>query len=786
MEEESYFIEPQQTSLLGKLQHDIFALTDIDAIEQKQAIANDDDSIMVHCCHSAMREIQVLHDQLLALLERHPDLSPTDVVVMTSNIETYSPWIDAVFGSSDKTHALPYSIADGGIKSQSRLLTAFNGLLDLPQSRFDVESIVSLLECEAIQKRYSFDQDQLELIRRWLRETHTAWGLSADDKVSLDLPASEANTWRAGLDRLLLGYAMPESAGGLFDGRLGFDGISGERAETMAKLCAFIDDLDHYRQCLKAQLTTAQWQKLILKMLDTFFLASLDNSKDEAELLLIRKTLDTLVETTSLTDFQQTISVDLVKEWCKGHLDTQQTQIRFMGQGITFCGMVSMRSIPFKVVCLIGMNDGSFPRRQAMPGFDLMSRPPIRKGDRSQRNEDRYLFLESLLSAQAHFYISYVGASIIDNSAIPPSVLVSDVRDVLRLSFTTTKGEDIWQQILTEHPLQAFSRRYFDSSSSKLFSYAAAHCPPSKEQTISENWFRQPLPEADESWKTVNLVQLLAFYRHPARFLLQERLGLYLESDEEKLEPREPFDLDGLQAWSLRQQLLQYRLNDKNIAAALPMIWATGELPQGSVGDTLFDKQAEKVEVFAETLLPSYPDEFLSPLAFSLEINDFVLQGQLDGLTANGRFSFRMAKAKGGELLATWLQHLILNCIQPDNISCESHWITEDKDYHFLPVKEAATLLSDLLNLYWQGLHQPLPLFSSTSYAFAKASLNGGRANSEKAMFTAWEGNMKLLGEKEDLYYQQIYDEPPLDEHFKALTLMVYKPLHASLREGEL
>ncbi|MBL1321201.1 MAG: exodeoxyribonuclease V subunit gamma [Methylophaga sp.] len=786
MEEESHFIEPQQTSLLEKLQHDIYALTDIDSLSQKQQISTDDDSIMVHSCHSAMREIEVLHDQLLALFERHPDLSPTDVVVMTSNIEIYSPWIDAVFGSSDKAHTLPYSIADGGIKSQSHLLTAFNSLLDLPQSRFDVESIVSLLECESIQKRYSFDQDQLELIRRWLRETHTAWGLSADDKVSLGLPANDANTWRAGLDRLLLGYAIPESSGQLFDGRLGFDGISSDRAETMAKLCGFIDDLDRYRQRLKAQLTTIQWQKLVLKMLDTFFLANLDNSKEEAELLLIRKTLDTLVETTNLAEFQQTISVDLVKEWCEGHLDTEQTQMRFMGQGITFCGMVPMRSIPFKVVCLIGMNDGSFPRRQVMAGFDLMSRPPIRKGDRSQRNEDRYLFLESLLSAQAHFYISYVGASIVDNSLIPPSVLISDVRDVLRLSFVTADSEDIWQQILTEHPLQAFSQRYFNNSSPKLFSYVAAHCPPSKEQEGSENWFKQLLPEADESWKTVNLVQLLAFYRHPARFLLRERLGLYLESDEEQLDPREPFDLDGLQAWSLRQQLLQYRLSENSLSAALPMIQATGELPQGTVGEMFFDKQAEKVEVFADKLFPDYPDEFLAPLAFSLEINNFVLQGQLDGLTANGRFSFRMAKAKGGELLATWLQHLILNCIQPDNINYESHWITEDKDYHFLPVKEAKTLLSDLLDLYWQGLQQPLPLFSSTSYVFAKASLNGGRANPEKAMFAAWQGNMKLSGEKEDLYYQQVYDETPLEEHFKTVALAVYEPLQAHLREGEL
>lgn len=785
VEELSFFSVPEQRTLLEKLHYDIYALTDIDATDKKQPIAIDDDSMMVHSCHSAMREIEVLHDQLLALFERHPDLSPTEVVVMTPDIEIYSPWIDAVFGCATGKHIIPYSIADGGIKSQSQLLTAFNGLLALPQSRFDIESIVTLLECESIQHRFLLDQQQLELIRRWLRDTHTRWGLSADDKTALGLPATEANTWRAGLDRLLLGYAMPESADLLFDGKLGFDDISGDRAETMAQLCSFVDSLDRYRQRLTGQHTATQWQQLLLTLLDAFFLPSADNSTEQAELLLIRKTLDSLVETTELASFEQTITIDLVKEWFDNHLDLKQTQMRFMGHGVTFCGMVPMRSIPFNVVCLIGMNDASFPRRQTNPGFDLLSQTPPRQGDRSQRDEDRYLFLEAILSAQNHFYISYVGASIYDNSAIPPSVLASDVRDVLKLSFETADGDDIWQQIFTQHPLQAFSQRYFDNSSSKLFSYVTAHCPPNDKQDANNTgWSEHALPEPDQSWRSVSLGTLVKFYRHPARFLLQERLGLWLASDDEQLETREPFGLDGLQAWSLRQQLLQQRLQNNKLAEALPLIQATGVLPQGSVGDYVFNEQAEKVDLFADKLLPHYPDGFLAPLPFELAINDFTLQGQLEGMTSDGLFGYRMGKAKGGELVTVWIRHLILNCLQPENIKCESHWITEDKDYHFQTVKDAKAILSDLLGLYWQGLQQPLPLLPNTSYAFAKASLKGNKTDS--AMVGAWEGNMHFTGEKEDLYYQQIYVDSPLDEQFKTIALAVYEPLQAHFIKGEL
>jgi exodeoxyribonuclease V gamma subunit len=785
VEELSFFLVPEKRTLLEKLHYDIYALTNIDATDKKQPIAIDDDSMMVHSCHSAMREIEVLHDQLLALFERHPDLSPTEVVVMTPDIEIYSPWIDAVFGCATGKHIIPYSIADGGIKSQSQLLTAFNGLLALPQSRFDIESIVALLECESIQHRFLLDQQKLELIRRWLKDTHTRWGLSADDKTALGLPATEANTWRAGLDRLLLGYAMPESADLLFDGKLGFDDISGDRAETMAQLCSFVDSLGRYRQRLTGQHTAAQWQQLLLTLLDAFFLPSADNSTEQAELLLIRKTLDSLVETTELASFEQTITIDLVKEWFDNHLDLKQTKMRFMGHGVTFCGMVPMRSIPFNVVCLIGMNDASFPRRQTNPGFDLLSQTPPRQGDRSQRDEDRYLFLEAILSAQHHFYISYVGASIYDNSAIPPSVLVSDVRDVLKLSFETADGDDIWQQIFTQHPLQAFSQRYFDNSSSKLFSYVTANCPRNDKQDANNTgWFEHALPEPDQSWRSVSLGTLVEFYRHPARFLLQERLGLWLASDDEQLETREPFGLDGLQAWSLRQQLLQQRLQNNKLAEALPLIQATGVLPQGSVGDYVFNEQAEKVDLFADKLLPHYPDGFLAPLPFELAINDFTLQGQLEGMTSDGLFGYRMGKAKGGELVTVWIRHLILNCLQPQNIKCESHWITEDKDYHFQTVKDAKEILSDLLGLYWQGLQQPLPLLPNTSYAFAKASLKGNKTDS--AMVGAWEGNMHFTGEKEDVYYQQIYVNSPLDDQFKTIALAVYEPLRAHFIKGEL
>ena len=787
---ESLFSMPDGKQLLGQLQSDIVQLVDPSLAASKRSIAENDDSIQCHACHSTMREVEVLHDQLLALFERRPDLSPTDIVVMTPDIDIYAGAIDAVFGTASKDLFIPYGISGASGQRQSPILSAFDHLLTLPESRFDVEGIVALLECEAIQHRFSLQETDVALIRDWCRETQIRWAMSAGDKAALGLPETEANSWRAGLDRLLLGYALPlsddDGSWRLFDGQLGVDGIRGERAQTMAQLCAFVESLDRARQKLKRSYTAVEWQQTLLHLLGQFFKPEHDNTRDQADVLSITQSLDSLVESVALANFEQKMPIRLVREWLKNNADISPATHRFMGHGVTFCGMVPMRSIPFAVVCLIGMNDESFPRRQPKQGFDLLSYD-FRKGDRSRRDDDRYLFLEAILSARQHLYMSYVGASIVGNAPIPPSVLVSDVRDVLRRVFEQVDGEDIWQLVLTEHPLQSFSRRYFDGASNKLVSYQSTHCPPEQQATQSDSsWFSVALPEPDPEWRQVSINQLIQFYRHPARYLMQQRLGLQLGVSEEVLDSREPFSLDGLSAWQLRQQVLEQRLNGDALQAIKPMIDATGVLPQGTVGEMSFQDQATKVETFVEKLLPDYPDDFIDSIPVELSLGEFSLLGQLEGCSSAGLFQYRLGKLKGGELLAVWCRHLVLNCLKPQGVVCESRWITEDAEIHLLPVAEPEQHLLALLNHFWTGCQSPLPLITNTSFAYAKAALNGGRADPDKAMWATWLGGQFATAEADDVYYQQLYKTAPLAEAFKALALDIYQPIYEHLAGGRI
>lgn len=776
---ESLYLPPQGDDMLSQLKRDIFEL---DSTQSALTVANDDDSLQVHSCHSAMREAEVLHDQLLNLFEQHPELSPTDVVVMTPDIESYAPAIEAVFGSQPAARFIPFSIANRGDAQQQTLIESFSTLLSLPQSRFDAETIMRLLECTAIQRQFRLDHHDLDIIRDWLRQTHIRWGLDASDKQALGMPALDANTWRAGLDRLLLGYALPptqEAQWQLFNQQLPMPGISGDRARLVAQLNACIEQLDQFRAALKRPCTAADWQLLLNERLRRLF--AIEDENEQLQLDAILKAIDSLTEAAQQVGFEQSLSVECLRDWLDLHIELPGAEHQFMGRGLTFCDMVPMRSIPFDVVCLIGMNDNSYPRRQPKPGFDLLS-SHYRAGDRSRRDDDRYLFLEALLSANKHLYISYVGASIYDNTAIPPSVLVSDFADVLNRRFKTEQGSDIWTQLLTRHPLQAFSPRYFSPQDDRLFSFNAEACPPAQKQSQALQWFANPLPEAEDSWRFVSLSQLISFFSHSARFLAQQRLGINFENEDATLEVREPFALNGLDGWAIRQQMLEGRLSAREIDEIKPVIQATGVLPQGAFADLLFDQQLAKVDSFTEKLQPLRTSAPLPALSFEFDCGAFTVTGQLEGLSASGLLHYRLAKMKTKDLLGLWCSHLVLNCLKPEGVTLQSQLQCEDSYLLFKPVDDASALLADLLAIYWQGLHQTIPLLPLTSLSYAAAELQGASDADAKA-FKVWTSGYQL-GEDADPYHQLLFSESPLNDEFRALALRLYQPIWHAM-EGD-
>ena len=445
-----------------------------------------------------------------------------------------------------------------------------------------------------------------------------------------------------------------------------------------------------------------------------------------------------------------------------------------------------MRTVPFRIVCLVGMNDTAYPRHDRPPGFDLIAQHP-QPGDRTTRDDDRYLFLEAFLSARDVFYVSYVGQSIRDNSALPPSVLVSELRDYVTKSFELTE-----EKLGTKHKLQPFSPAYFHGDSA-LFSYSKENCAAGEiadaERATPPPFITAPISEPEADWRRLNLTQLIRFFGHPAKFFITERLGLRLPRMDDLLEEAEPLEIDSLPKYWVQQELLDHALQGEPLDLLLPVLRARGDLPPGRAGDAQLRELSENAEQFAALARQHLADSPDRPREVELALDDFELSGRLDRLHRGRLVHYRLTTRKPKDLLTAWLEHLVANC----EAATESALITADKENRpvlerFAPIEKefAAENLRTLLRAYWRGLHEPLPLFprSSLEYVQQMLSPRGNRSPLEAAQAKwrrspePWEPDRGEKPEADDPYLRLAFRNvaEPLDENWQQLALEVFVP----------
>jgi len=389
------------------------------------------------------------------------------MVVMAPDIELYAPYIQAVFDTQpDERLRIPYRIADQSARGQSRLIDGFFSFLDLKGSRFSAARVMRLMESPGVKEKFGLSQTDTENIERWIRDTRIRWGIDAAHRQQMGLPAVSENTWSAGIKRLLLGYAMPGNNQLMFNGILPYDEVEGNEIHSFGKFLNYMHTVLQYAEELTRPKQLQQWGALLKRLLADLFLPE---EETEAEIQNLRIVFDELGNHQTESAFDEKIEFESIRFYIGRRLDKLSFGSGFMTGGVTFCAMLPMRSIPFKVICLLGMNSDVFPRKAQPLTFDLVAKHP-RPGDRSRRDDDKYLFLESIISARNKLYISYVGQSIQDNSRIPPSVLVSELLDTIEKGFELS-GINILEHLVTVHRLQAFSPQYFQKDS-RLFSYS--------------------------------------------------------------------------------------------------------------------------------------------------------------------------------------------------------------------------------------------------------------------------------------------------------------------------
>ncbi|MCY4329623.1 MAG: exodeoxyribonuclease V subunit gamma, partial [Endozoicomonadaceae bacterium] len=717
-QEDDRFIDPITTenktlavppSLLQQIQSHIFNLTEPD---EAVTLPSEDDSVTINSCHSVLREVEIVHDYLLSVLEKNPDLTPKDIIVMTPDVETYSAPIQAVFSGASAQRFIPFAISDRNARREHPLLETLLNLLSCDQTRCTITDVMTILEVPAVMRRYNIQPEQLAVLHQWIAESGIRWGLDCYHKQQLGLPEQLQNTWEFGLQRLLLGYAF-KGQDILYDEILPVEDIEGSDAVLSGALADFITDLTQLSRSLQKARTAEQWMLLICQVLETFFLA---DEKEKPVLQIVRNLLTDFCEQIENAGFKYPVAHAVMLEWLTDHLDSHKMSQRFLGGKVNVCTLMPMRSIPFKVICILGMNDGDYPRTIAPGSFDLISKFP-RKGDRSRRDDDRYLFLEALLAAESYLYISYTGRNIKDNTERPPSVLLSEFLDYCQRHFNPD-GQKQW---VTEHPLQPFSPEYFDKRSS-LFTYAAQWLVPATTTLTGEtsSFIKDlslpvlPLPEQTE------LEQLITFYRHPCKYFFQQRLNIHFEKLETLPKDDEPFDFTGLDNFHLQSILLDHQLRDVPSEHSIQILKASGKLPHPP-----FDKI--KLEQIRKSLQP-WVEEIKSLLTdpqeaqkVCLTVGSTRITGWIKDIYNHRLIRYHPGKVKSKLLVSGLIEHLIW---------CAGGKHLEETVLFYLPAtaKEQSCIrlprfsqqfslaaLEKLVHGYQRGLNEPLPFIPEVS-----------------------------------------------------------------------
>ncbi|CAM4109259.1 exodeoxyribonuclease V subunit gamma [Shewanella aquimarina] len=770
----------------------------------RRILASDDDSLTLRSCHSPLRELETLHDHLLERLSRSDGLAPKDIVVMMPDVAAYAPYIDAVFASKRGDHFIPYAIADRGAAQESPLINSFLHLLGLNKSRFALTDVLGILEVPAVMRRFELNDDDLQLIRRWLEQAGVRWGRDEQSRQAQQLPAFEHNSWAFGIKRLILGYSFSDEAP-IYHDSLALPGVEGQSAQALGKLLNFIEAIDEFNRELDSHCPLGVRITQLQNLVETFYDCIEEELNQKQELL---QAIMRLSEELTATDYQSELELEVMQNWFTRHLTESRVGQRYLAGSVNFCTLMPMRSIPFKVVCLLGMNDGVYPRVQHPVGFDLVAQEGPRKGDRSRRLDDRYLFLEALLSAREQLYISYIGHSERDNSERIPSMLVSELIEYCQFCYLPASCADmlngdtdtadiaqieraILAQLIVTMPLQPFDERLYlaqeappegnHQAQQLRQSYSEQWCPTTHAEEASEadgaphtqpgQFITEPLSLiADEDKdEPLELSALIRFFRNPAQYFFNRTLKLDLSLSIQMDENDEPFALNALSRYQLQSLLIEDAVKsgeERPSDNLLKRLRLSGQLPLAPFDDILLNQYLHDIRALVGRTLylqgeSSHTQDIDLTLSDSAATN---LVGRIDGISAKGLVNYRPGTANARDLIRVYLRHLCLNAAadkgQATPWQRHSYLLDIGHFHGFAPItpEQALNQLSRWAEHYHQGQCEPLPFMPRTALAYVEAE--GEHREKLIAAQPQWLDEQSNLGEGQEAHYQRLFTFP--------------------------
>ncbi|WGL52390.1 exodeoxyribonuclease V subunit gamma [Nocardioides sp. BP30] len=733
------------STLLGWLQHDLRANAVGPAPER--VLAASDRSVQVHACHGAARQVEVLREVLLGLLADDPSLEPRDVLVMCPDVETYAPLIEAGFGLAEvvgeqghPAHRLRVRLADRALDRTNPLLDLAARLLDLSGGRAGVGEVLDLAHLEPVRRRFRLREEDLQQLTDWAREAGVRWGFDAPHRAEFGLDDYVANTWQFGLDRLLAGVAMSEDAGTWLDKTLPLDDVGSGDIDLVGRLAELVDRVREATDRLVGTHPLEHW----LDALAAGVSALCDVPPTEAwQAGQMQRLLGQVREAAA-----ERGGVDLrlpdVRALLADRLEGRPTRANFRTGTLTVATLVPMRSVPHRVVCLLGLDDGVFPRAGVADGDDVLARDPL-TGERDPRSEDRQLFLDAILAATDTLVITYAGAGEYSGQPKPPAVPLGELMDALDLTAVTTSGGSVREQVTVHHPLQPFDARNLRTGAlvpGRPFTFdraALAGATAARAQQPAPPFLPGPLPPAPTD--DVVLEDLLSFWKSPVRGFLRDRLDVAIAREEEPLDAGLPVEIDSLTQWGVGERVLHDLLGGLDAEAARQHEWRRGVLPPGFLGWRLLGEILEKAAPLARQAL----DLRTRPVrAVDIDVDlggGRRLRGTVPGVYGDRLVPVSFSRLGATHRLQSWIQLLALAASDEDS-AWTAHTVGRPTNSRSrTPVglsqlgpldHRAVGLLRDLVALRDSGLTEPLPFPLKASLTYARQRRT--QASSDEAL----------------------------------------------------
>jgi exodeoxyribonuclease V gamma subunit len=735
--------------------------------EARPLLDPDDDSIRVHSCHGRGRQVEVLRDAVLHLLEDDPSLEPRDIIVMCPDIEKFAPLIQATFGGGDfsdgpgdPTRSLEIRLADRSLRQTNPVMGVLAEVLELATARITATQVLDLAGRDPVRRRFRFSDDDLFRLEEWVNGSFVRWGFDAAHRGAFHLEDIGTNTWESGLDRILLGVAMAEEDQRLFGGILPLDDVDSGDIDLAGRMTEFVHRLRAALDALGDAVPIAEWATTLASVADALTDTTPRDAWQRSQLTVL---LDELVAEAS--DEQAgasavALSCDDIRSIVTDRLRGKPTRANFRTGHLTVCTLVPMRSIPHRVVCLLGLDDGGFPRHMEKDGDDLTVRA-ARVGDRDLRSEDRQLLLDALLAARDHLVVTYTGRDERTNLHRPPAVPVGELLDVVDHTVRAPAGP-ARDAVVVAHPLQPFDAKNFVSDrlvAGGPWSFDRLHLDGARAALTTRQappaFLDGALAPLDRG--PVRLDDLERFLRHPVRAFLRERLGISLRSRTREFEDAIPIELDGLEKWDVAERVLQAQLAGADQRACLDAEVARGGLPPGQLADPLLDEiTAALDELVRAGQVPTAP----TSLEVQLDLaGGDSLEGTVAGVRGDVLHTVAYSRLGPPARLIAWARLLALTAAFPDRAfeACTIGRARTSRatisvarvgvlDTDPAARRDAALKhLDDLVDLYRRGMCAPLPLYARTSAAWAEA-LGAGKDPATAAR--AWTSEFRF--DKED------------------------------------